>query len=401
MNNLKKTGIEWIPYIKSDWKIGKVKDLFYISKEFSTKKNSVILSLARSAIKVRDISNNEGQIAENYDNYNAVQINDLLLNPMDLYSGANCNVSFVEGVISPAYSNLRAKVQLDPRYFDFYFKVQYWTMAMFAHGKGVSFDNRWTLNSESLLNYELPIPPYQEQKKIVELLDKKISQIESLIKNHEQQIDKLNLYKHSKITKNILTNSEYFIPLKYHCITNENSLKDSNNPEEIIEYVEIGSVSLEDGIKSTEFYSFKDAPSRARRKTKVGDIIISTVRTYLKAIAIVHKENLIVSTGFAVLTPQNVNQSYLGYVLKSDYFTDLVSANSYGISYPAITTAALVNIKIPMCSLKKQEAIVNKLDNICSNVDQLINLRKTKISKLEEYKKSIIYEYVIGKKQTS
>ena len=401
MINLKKTDIEWIPYIKADWKIGKVKDLFYISKELSTKNNPVVLSLARSSIKVRDISNNEGQLAENYDNYNTVQINDLLLNPMDLYSGANCNVSYVEGVISPAYSNLRAKIELEPRYFDFYFKVQYWTMAMFAHGKGVSFDNRWTINSESLLNYELPIPPYEEQKKIVEILDKKISQIEALIINHEKQIDKLKLYKHSEISKNILNNSEYFTKLKYHCNANENSLKNSNDPEDIIEYVEIGSVSLEEGIKNTEILSFKDAPSRARRITKVCDIIISTVRTYLKAIAIIQKENLIVSNGFAVLSPKNVNHNYLGYVLKSDYFTDLVSANSYGISYPAITTAALTNIKIPMCSLSNQESIVIKLDKICNNVDQLINLRKNKIMKLEEYKKSIIYEYVIGKKQVS
>ena len=399
MINLKSSGIEWIPFIKSDWKIGKVKDLFYISKELSIKENPIILSLARSAIKVRDISNNEGQLAESYDNYNAVHVNDLLLNPMDLYSGANCNVSYVEGVISPAYLNLRAKTKLEPRYFDFYFKVQYWTMAMFAHGKGVSFDNRWTINADSLLNYELPIPTYDEQTKIVEVLDKKISQIDKLVLNHEKQIAKLNSYKHSVISKSILANSEYFIPLKYHCKANTDSLKDSNDSEEIIEYVEIGSVSLEDGIKSTEFYAFKDAPSRARRKTIVGDIIISTVRTYLKAIATVQRENLVVSTGFAVLTPQNINYSYLGYVLKSDYFTDLVSANSYGISYPAITTDALINIKIPMCSSGKQQVIVSKLDSICKNVDHLVSLRKTKINKLEDYRKSLIYEYVIGKKQ--
>ncbi len=399
MNSLKTTGIEWIPYIKNNWKIGKVKDLFYVSKELSTKNNPTILSLARSAIKVRDISNNEGQLAESYDNYNTVNIGDFLLNPMDLYSGANCNVSYVEGVISPAYSNLRAKTKIEPRYFDFYFKVQYWTMAMFAHGKGVSFDNRWTINNESLLNYEIPIPPYEEQTKIVDILNRKISQIDSLIANNEMQIDKLNNYKHSVISTNILSNCEYYIPLKYHCKANVDSLKESNDPNEIIEYVEIGSVSLAEGIKNTEFYSFKDAPSRARRKTKIGDIIVSTVRTYLKAIAIIEKENLIVSTGFAVLSPQNVNHSYLGYVLKSDYFTELVSASSYGISYPAITSEALININIPMCSENKQSNIVNKIDKICISIDKLISFRKSKIDRLEEYKKSLIYEYVIGKKQ--
>ena len=68
---------------------------------------------------------------------------DLLLNPMDLYSGANCSLSEVSGVISPAYINLKKKVELNPKFYDYYFKTQYWAMAMFAHGKGVSFDNRW------------------------------------------------------------------------------------------------------------------------------------------------------------------------------------------------------------------------------------------------------------------
>lgn len=74
--------------------------------------NPVVLSLARAGVKVRDLSKNEGQIAESYYNYNLVEFGDLLLNPMDLYSGANCSISMVEGVISPAYINLRAKVAI-------------------------------------------------------------------------------------------------------------------------------------------------------------------------------------------------------------------------------------------------------------------------------------------------
>ena len=76
--------------------------------------NPVVLSLARAGIRERDISNNEGQIAESYFNYNPVDIDDLLLNPMDLYSGANCSISKVKGVISPAYVNLRGTNDVNP-----------------------------------------------------------------------------------------------------------------------------------------------------------------------------------------------------------------------------------------------------------------------------------------------
>ena len=85
--------------------------------------NPVVLSLARAGIRERDISNNEGQIAESYFNYNPVDIDDLLLNPMDLYSGANCSISKVKGVISPAYVNLRGTNDVNPVFYDYYFDI--------------------------------------------------------------------------------------------------------------------------------------------------------------------------------------------------------------------------------------------------------------------------------------
>ena len=93
--------------------------------------------MARTGVRERDISNNEGQIAESYYNYNPVDVDDLLINPMDLYSGANCSISKISGVISPAYVNLRYREGYNPQYYDYYFKLQYWLMAFFAHGKGV------------------------------------------------------------------------------------------------------------------------------------------------------------------------------------------------------------------------------------------------------------------------
>ena len=87
-----------------------------------------------------------------------------------------------------------------------------------------------------------------------------------------------------------------------------------------------------EGIVRTTHYKFSEAPSRARRITKNGDIILSTVRTYLKAVALVKQEGLIVSTGFAVLRPKDCNQEYISYLLRSDYFLGEVSRRSFGIS---------------------------------------------------------------------
>lgn len=417
---MKYSGAEWIGKIPDRWEVRKVKQCFYVSKEQANQKDPVILSLARSGVKVRDISNNEGQLAASYDNYNVVQPGDLLLNPMDLYSGANCNMSEISGVISPAYTNLRKKVELNPKYFDYYFKTQYWAMAMFAHGKGVSFDNRWTMNAESVLNYYIPYPSFDEQNKIVEFINSKTAEIDSLIEVENKQIEKLKEYKQAVITEAVTKGLDKNVPLKdsgvewigeipeewsvnrlkFIASCNDESLKEDTSPEAEIHYVDIGSVSLENGITNVESFTFENAPSRARRITMPGDIIVSTVRTYLKAIAIINDNNLIVSTGFCVIRPtSNMNKKYVEFWCKSNKFTDEVSRNSCGISYPAINASTLIGFWITTPPLIEQEKIANHLVLKCKEIDALISIKQRKIEELSDYKKSLIYEYVTGKKE--
>ena len=197
---MKDSGIEWIGEIPEDWSISKVKHCFTRKNSKAKQDDPVVLSLARSGVKIRDISTNEGQLAESYYDYNPVQVGDLLLNPMDLYSGANCSYSDVEGVISPAYINLKNKEGVsNSKFYDYYFKVQYWMMVLFSFGKGVSFDNRWTLGQETLMNFPIVYPLLSEQQKIADFLDEKCSEIDRLITKKEKLIEELETYKKSLI----------------------------------------------------------------------------------------------------------------------------------------------------------------------------------------------------------
>ena len=211
---MKDSGVEWIGEIPKDWEVARVKNAFIRKNEKAQQENPTILSLARSGVKVRDISTGEGQIAESYYNYNPVEIGDLLLNPMDLYSGANCSISKVSGVISPAYINLKAKKGYNSVYYDYYFKTQYWSMALFAHGKGVSYDNRWTLNAETLFNYYIPLPKYHEQQKIANFLDEKVGEIDRLIDNAKKGIEEYKKYKQSVITKAVTKGLDSNVEMK-------------------------------------------------------------------------------------------------------------------------------------------------------------------------------------------
>lgn len=185
------------------------------------------------------------------------------------------------------------------------------------------------------------------------------------------------------------------IPLKYQVSCNDDVLSESTSSSYIFKYVEIGAVSLEKGITKYKTQSFFNAPSRARRIVKCEDVIISTVRTYLRAIAVIDDDtDVIVSTGFAVLRPKKIVPNFLGYALKSSSFIENVISNSYGVSYPAINSSDLVRLHIPVPSQTEQQQIVHFLDRKCTAIDTAIEKTKKSIEKLEEYKKAVITKAV-------
>lgn len=176
-------------------------------------------------------------------------------------------------------------------------------------------------------------------------------------------------------------------------LCNENCKQLTTLPDEI-RYVDIGSVSV-NGIKSIQHLKKADIPSRARRLPQKGDIIVSNVRTYLRAITRVMEEGLVVSTGFSVFTPlTNTFPEFMFYTLQSDSFMDQVDASSKGISYPAISGSALRNLKIVQPSLNEQIAIASFLDDRTSAIDRKIQLLEEKATALADLRKSVIHQAV-------
>lgn len=185
-------------------------------------------------------------------------------------------------------------------------------------------------------------------------------------------------------------------PLKYLAKCNQDVLLETTAPDYSFRYVDIGSVTYENGIREYQELRFEDCPSRARRRVSVGDTIISTVRTYLKAIAIISdSENVIVSTGFAVYTPDKaIYPRYLYYFCKSEGFVQEIDKNSYGIAYPAINTDLLSRICIAYPCYEDQQAIADFLDKECAQIDSIAADLEKQIALLQQYKKSLITETV-------
>lgn len=186
-------------------------------------------------------------------------------------------------------------------------------------------------------------------------------------------------------------------PIKYTASCNDEVISESADDDYEIEYVDISSVDKYAGVQRTETMLFKDAPSRARRKVRDGDVIVSTVRTYLRSIASIHQpaDNLIVSTGFAVIRPlTSLNAKFAHYLFKADYIVDEVIARSVGVSYPAINSSELIAIKAVLPTYQEQQSIANFLDTKTSLIDDLIAKKERQIELLKEKRTALINKAV-------
>lgn len=427
MREMKDSGYSWLGKIPASWDMRRVKHCFYRKNEKAMQDEPVVLSLARSGVRVRDISNNEGQIAESYYNYNPIDIDDLLLNPMDLYSGANCSISKVKGVISPAYVNLRALAGIDPTYFDYYFKVQYWTMAFFSYGKGVSFDNRWTLNTETLMNYPLVVPDYDEQKRIADYLDDKCAKIDAIIEKQEQVVEKLAAYKMSLITETVIHGLQTGRESKW---SGYDFIGEIPVAWEVCRLRNIG--IPQNGIsKGGEFFghgypfvSYGDVYRNFALPKEVSGLIESTsderenYSVEKGDIFFTRTSETIEEVGFSCVCEETIeNATFAGFLIRvrpkndrllteyAKYYFRALHLREYLVKEMNLVTRAslgqdlLKSMPVLIPPQEEQKEIADFLNRKCVSIDSSIQKREQLKEWLLQYKRSLIYEVVTGKKE--
>lgn len=199
-SEMKATDSEVWPFIPQNWSLVDIKYLFEIVKRIAGKEGYDILAVTQKGIKVKDISNNEGQIAANYSGYQFVYPTDYVMNHMDLLTGwVDCSTQF--GVTSPDYRVFRLwdKVQNDLDYYKYVLQCCYMCRIFYSLGQGVSNMGRWRLQTSAFLNFKVPVPPLEEQKEISSYLNAICSEIDQTIAQKQEQLDILADYKKSLI----------------------------------------------------------------------------------------------------------------------------------------------------------------------------------------------------------
>jgi|SRR5690625_444377 len=197
---MKDSGIEWIGEIPEHWEARRLKYFLNIIKTIEPSENPTILSMTQNGIKVKDISTNDGQIAESYDKYQKVRINDFVMNQMDLLTGF-VDYSNIEGVTSPDYRvfQLKDDTNYDKDYFLYYFQMCYYQKIFYGLGQGVSKYGRWRLQTQAFKDFFAPIPPRDEQLKIKSKIEKELKQINAIITEMKNVINILKQYRESLI----------------------------------------------------------------------------------------------------------------------------------------------------------------------------------------------------------
>lgn len=179
---MKDSGVDWIGDMPAHWTLERVKQFFHIKKDVAGKEGYDVLSITQTGIKKKDISTNEGQMANDYSNYQIVNPGEYAMNHMDLLTGY-IGLSPYFGVTSPDYRvfALNEGETCDTEYYLKVFQIGYRRHIFFKFGHGAASKGRWRLPAKEFLNFVIPVPPIQEQGEIVAHIADEIGKLDNVI----------------------------------------------------------------------------------------------------------------------------------------------------------------------------------------------------------------------------
>ena len=210
---MKDSGSVWFEEIPCNWVMKRIKYLFHIKKDIAGKEGYTVLSITQSGIKPKDLSKNEGQLADNYSHYQLLNPGDFAMNHMDLLTGW-VDISKYSGVTSPDYRVfvLDDTEKNDSSYYLYLMQMCYFNRIFYGLGQGVSGMGRWRLQADKFLNFPVVVPPVDEQKEIASYLNEKCSCIEVMIAKKQQYLIEIENYKKSLIYEYV-TGKKEVLPL--------------------------------------------------------------------------------------------------------------------------------------------------------------------------------------------
>ena len=437
---MKNSGVEWIGEIPEDWEVSKIGQLY---EERRTKVSDTVyppLSVTMQGILPQLETAAKSDV---HDDRKLVLKGDFAINSRSDRRGS-CGISSQDGSVSLINTVLHPKIEMNPIYYNWLFHSFRFSDEFYKNGHGI-VDDLWTTSWSEMKRIFIPLPPKSTQQCIASYLDKKCSKIEETIQKQQQVIEKLKTYKQSLITEAVTGK-------KYHENCHTDSILLTQNPNEDMKteiplgisnpcgniefkYCNLGFIAdFKNGLnynasdfgKEVKFLGVGDFQnylvlnnidmfSNIITDTSIeddyylknGDIIFvrsnGSKELVGRAIMVDNIDFKVTYSGFCIRLrnkePNKVNSKFLLYFFRSDYFRSELQRLSQGSNISNINQDLFSHIKIPLVDMSFQNYVVSYLDKKCTAIDTAIEQKQKLIEKLTEYKKSVIYECVTGKKE--
>ena len=420
---MKYSGIEWIREIPANWDFDKGKYHFTNNKYVVGIKSANYdrLALTMNGVIHRNKEDNEGLQPSDFNTYQLLKKNELVFKLIDLQNVSTSRIGLAHdtGIVSPAYVILHANNDINPSFAEKFFLMMWYREIFNALGDaGV----RSNLNAGDLLNVRIPVPPIDEQNKIADYLDKKCEEIDAITAEIQEQISTLEEYKKSVIsetvTKGLNPNAtmkdsgiEWIGKIPEHwdtikighlfSIRNERNTLPEDKVQLLSLYTDIGVFPQGEHTTASGNHAQTVDGYKIVRKN---DIVVNIILAWMGAIGI-SDYNGVTSPAYDVYIP-NISKAFphfYHYVFR----TKGIAAECYkygrGIMLMRWRTYSqeFKQIKIPYPDIKEQKEIAKYLDAKCKEIESAIEDKQKQIETLEEYKKTLIYEYVTGKKEVA
>ena len=418
---MKDSGVDWIGQIPENWEIGKIGQLYSERKEkvddiayppLSVTMKGILPQLATAAK------------SDDHENRKHVCKNDFVINSRSDRRGS-CGISELDGSVSLINTVLIPHQNMSNSFYNWLFHSSMFSDEFYKWGHGI-VDDLWTTRWQDMKKIQIPLPPHAEQKKIAAFLDDKCAAIDEIITKTEQSIEEYKKLKQAVIAKAVTQGIRpnrtmkdsgidwigkipvdwdvkrfRFIAKKFlkgNGITKEDVKEDGDTP--CVRYGEIYSKYNYSFKKCLSYTNVQDISTP--QYFGYGDILFACTGELVEEIG----KNIVylgtdkcLAGGDIIIATHQQHPKFLSYALNSGYCTFQKSRNKIKLKVVHISAPDIKNIYILLPSSEEQKEIADYLDMKCTEIDALIEKKQQSLTELASYKKSLIYEYVTGKKE--
>lgn len=426
MREMKDSGVEWIGAMPRAWKMNTIAQIFLQVKCKNTglqEKN--LLSLSYGKVKRKSIDTVEGLLPESFDGYNIIEKDDIVLRLTDLqndHTSLRVGLAEERGIITSAYLTIRNRSNFCPKYLYYYLHSFDIAKGFYGMGAGV----RQGLNWDGVKWLKILAPSVPEQERIAAFLDAECAEIDAVLEKTRASIEEYKKLKQAVITQAVTKGIRGDRPMKNSGIEWIGDIPAEWEIRKIFRAInKVGDIdhympdSVDDGIpylmtgnlqeklsdvnlkhcKKVSFQDYEMLSSKIR--VSKGDVIFARYATIGTVCFVDTEDNILVSYACLIIKPNSslLYGEFLFYYLKSTAFLEEIKQYIKANTQANVGLDSVSKAKIALPSVHEQQKIVEYLRDKCKKIDALIAKKQQYLTEIENYKKSLIYEYVTGKKE--